>query len=243
MKKIAFLLILTFALQFFCEASPNIGTNWCGYVAAFNFATPTKSGGRVSEVSGTWVVPSLKGNTSSCAIWIGIDGYFSTMAGENVLEQLGTRHSITNGKQTNTVYFQMYPSTPVAINNFPCDVGDMITATLTLQAGTPAFTITVINHTKSKTYTKVNVAAPTYATLSTAEWIVEDLEKRGIQFADFGTIKFTQCYAKIDALQGPINCPHWHNRVLSMKNASNQVKAIPSALVDSTSFSVSWKSN
>ncbi len=228
------------------KASPFIGDNWSGYVAAYNLSTPSESYGRVSEVSGTWVVPKLKGNTGSCAIWIGIDGYFSTIAGEQVLEQIGTKHSIKNGKQTNTVFYQMYPSGPVTIKSIPCDPGDSITATLTLQAVFPlTFTVTIVNHTKSKSYSNVNVAAPTYAALATAEWIIEDPQSNGLlPLANFGTVKFSKCYALIDRIKGPINSANWHHAGITMKNAKKQIKAIPSAIADigmESSFSVQWK--
>src|SRR5438093_522142 len=64
------------------RAAPHIrnanGTsqNWAGYAVASNLNAP--SSGAVSDVKGTWTVPSVSSCDSadtSSSIWVGIDGY------------------------------------------------------------------------------------------------------------------------------------------------------------------------
>src|SRR5438034_649359 len=59
-------------------------TNWSGYGAETNLSTPQINA--VSDVRGSWVVPSVTGtSTAYSSFWVGIDGYSSS-----TVEQIGT---------------------------------------------------------------------------------------------------------------------------------------------------------
>ena len=75
-------------------------TNWSGYAV-------TGPNGSVTDVKGTWMVPTLQSCTSATkysSFWIGIDGYDS-----NTVEQIGTDFDCINGTPTYYAWFEFYP--------------------------------------------------------------------------------------------------------------------------------------
>ena len=73
-------------------------TNWAGYAV---------TGAGVSDVVGTWVVPSLTCSlqTTYVAIWVGIDGYSSS-----TVEQTGTLAYCYFGTAYYYAWYEFYPS-------------------------------------------------------------------------------------------------------------------------------------
>src|SRR5262249_49358771 len=58
--------------------------NWSGYAAETNLSAPASNA--VTQVSGSWNVPTVTGRTNAySSVWVGIDGYSSSS-----VEQLGT---------------------------------------------------------------------------------------------------------------------------------------------------------
>lgn len=212
--------------------------NWSGYVAAPNLAKPTKNS--VSAVSGTWVVPTILHASSNtfCSIWVGIDGY-----GSPSVEQIGTEHDWSGGKQVHYAWFEMYPQYPYEINGFPVNPGDSISASVTY-AGNNTFVMTIVNNTR-----KVFYNVPTAYTKSTtaqrvcAEWVVEAPWENGVlPLSNFGLVSWGHCTADINNVTGPINNKTWKDDFLIMVTDANAPKANPSALTaNGQGFSVSWK--
>jgi hypothetical protein len=212
--------------------------NWCGYVAASNFARPIKN--TVSAVYGTWVVPSVKSSGSPktySSIWVGIDGY-----GSNSVEQIGTAHEWRNGQQRNYAWFEMYPLASCEIVGFPINPGDTIFASVVYQ-GNDIFLMTITNMTK-----KVTTVVPTMYTMSKtaarvcAEWVAEAPYLNGIlPLADFKQVNFSQCTATINGIRGPINHRNWAYESVNMQNALMVYKATTTPLgANGETFNVLW---
>ena len=78
-------------------------TNWSGYAV-------TAPKGAVTDVVGSWVVPSIQspaGSKSAGIIrsWVGIDGYSSS-----TVEQIGTDSDIVNGVPQYFAWYEFYPN-------------------------------------------------------------------------------------------------------------------------------------
>jgi hypothetical protein len=75
-----------------------------------------------------------------------------------------------------------------------------------------------------------------------AEWVVEAPSSQFgvLPLADFGTVTFTGCEAKISGVTGPISDFAW-DEVTMVTSNGRTVKAQPSALAaNGSSFSVTW---
>jgi hypothetical protein len=219
--------------------APVTSTNWGGYVAANNLTNAARNS--VSAVYGSWIVPSVSKiarTDTYCAIWIGIDGYTSP-----TVEQIGTAHDIVGGVAQHYAWFEMYPGGSYLINNFPVNVGDVISASVEY-SGNNIFTMHIYNDTK-----KVYFTVPTsYTTSSTAlrncaEWIVEAPYYNGIlPLTNFGTAYLWGCIANINGTLANIQNNVWKNTAITMVTNSNVTKALSSDLLpDKGSFFVTWK--
>jgi len=213
-------------------------TNWCGYVAANNLSNSAQNS--VSAVYGSWIVPTIKAanNSNYCAIWIGIDGYSSSS-----VEQIGTAHDWVNGKAQHYAWFEMYPGGSYAINGFPLNPGDVISASVEY-TGNNIFVMTLTNDTK-----QVSTTIPTSYTTSptaqrkSAEWVVEAPYLNGIlPLTNFGIAYLWGCMANINGVLSPINNNAWQNTSLEMVTNSGVPKSIPSVLLpDQGSFFTTWQ--
>jgi len=213
-------------------------TNWSGYAAANNFTHPTTNS--VSAVSASWIVPTLTAthDNSYCAMWVGIDGYSSSS-----VEQIGTSHNWVNGKQQNYAWFEMYPGGSYAINGFPFNHGDVISASV-VYSGNYIFTLTIYNETQG-----VYFIVPTSYTTSrtalrnSAEWIVEAPYSSGIlPLSDFMTAYMWGCWATINNVAAPIGNNSWQHIGIDMITSSGAHKDNTSHLLpDNSSFFVVWE--
>lgn len=222
-------------------------TNWSGYVAAPNLSKPVIYS--VSEVSGSWIVPSVQsmGYDTWCSIWVGIDGSVSPS-----VEQIGTEHDIKNGVQSHYAWYEMYPLGSNEIVGFPVEVGDQISASVTyialggnvLQPNCDLFILQIFNNTK-KLYTSIPYITTTRMQRVCAEWVVEAPYLNEIlPLSNFGIAYLSNCSAVISNYIGAINSSLWQNESMDMVSASGVEKAITSDLsADGKSFSVAWKSS
>jgi hypothetical protein len=219
--------------------SQSTSTNWGGYVGVSSLINPLKNS--VSAVYGSWIVPAIKAsvNSSYSAIWIGIDGYNSS-----TVEQIGTGHDYINGVAQHYAWFEMYPGGSFLINNFPVNVGDVISASVEYTSNN-IFILRLYNDTK-----KVSFTVPTsYTTLSSpadrssAEWIVEAPYFNGIlPLANFSTDYMWGCRAKIKGVLANIKNTSWSNIAVTMVKTSAVNKAVPSDILpDNGSFFITWK--
>jgi hypothetical protein len=165
----------------------------------------------VTEVSGSWVEPTVTG-AGDTSIWVGIDGYNGS-----TVEQIGVQSS---GPGSYTPWIEFYGEqsssgtkgpyfyeTPIPLT---VHAGDTISAYVRYLSGTTntfAFSMTVTpgNGGPSETYN--NTLTTSYVTpqRSTAEWIVENPNNGAQAFEQFTPVNFTSAWAQIGSQIGPIN--------------------------------------
>jgi hypothetical protein len=214
-------------------------SNWSGYAAASpNFLNPTI--GAVTYAAGCWMVPALipTPDTSYCAIWVGIDGFF-----DNTVEQIGTAHNWVDGVQENYAWFEMYPNGAFALTGFPVNVGDEISVRVAYK-GDNVFKLVMFNHTQGvMTTVPASFTTTANAQRTSAEWVVEAPFSGGVlPLSDFGLTTFNYCSANMSDGKGSINNnPLWSYDSIVMENSSGP-KAVPSVLLKGgTCFTVDWK--
>lgn len=209
-------------------------TNWSGYAIETNLANPQS--GAVSDVKGSWVVPSVScGNTNTySASWVGIDGDTS-----KTVEQTGTEQDCINGSPSYYAWFEMYPKPSFSVN-LSINPGDTINAEVKYVGG-KKYQLTLTD-TTTGTFTTTQSAN---AQRQSAEWIMEAPSSGGIlPLANFGTIPFSNASATLNGHSGTISNVAWQNDQITMVNSSGTVKAMPSALSsDGSGFTVAWKSS
>ena len=216
--------------------------NWSGYAVT----GPT---GSVSDVVGSWKVPSIVGSCPSTnqysSFWVGIDGFSS-----NTVEQIGTDSDCQNRAATYYAWYEFYPSPSYLISSLTIHAGDAMSAEVKYSSGT--FTASITDVTTGKSF---STSATVNAKRSSAEWIAEaPSSNRGVlPLADFGTVYFGfdntnvigTCYATVSGVTGAIGSFGSSVQQITMVKNSRilTVKAQPSALsTDGTSFSVRWVS-
>ncbi len=211
-------------------------TNWSGYIAASTLVAPPV--GSVSDVKGTWVVPTVTGVGNAAAYsaaWVGIDGFSDT-----TVEQIGTASDWTKRGPSYYAWIEMYPQGSYLINGFPVRPGDTISAEVQY-AGNNVFTLNMTNVTRRIRFS-MNMHSPS-AKRESAEWIMEaPSSKTVLPLADFHAINFSGCTATVSGQTGGINDPLWENDVINMETASGVMKAQTSVLsANGENFSVSWE--
>lgn len=213
--------------------------NWSGFAAATSLKKPALSS--VSQISGTWKVPNVSKshNDTYCSIWVGIDGYES-----GTVEQIGTEHDWSNGKEEHYAWFEMYPKYPKELRGFPVEPGDVITAEVSYK-GNDMFKLTLSNLTKHVTTTvPTNHTITKNAKRSSAEWIVEaPATSSGVlPLAHVSEVELSGCTATIDGKQGAISDAKWESDKLDMAAKGGQMKAETSSLSNNgKNFKVNWK--
>ncbi len=211
-------------------------TNWAGYVGVSNLAQPARNS--INTVIGSWVAPTITRSLADTysALWIGIDGFSN-----GTVEQMGTAHDCINGIVHHYAWFEMYPNKSFAINGFPVQTGDSLSATITYtQNG--IFIMTIYNNTHH-TFVTIPTSYTTAlnAQRSSAEWIVEaPYLKTVLPLSHFDTVHFTNCIATVNGASTPLGTMPVIE--LIMTDRSGNIKAMPSALSpDKKSFTVTWK--
>ena len=156
--------------------SETTSENWAGYAA---------QGSGFSEVSGSWVIPTVQpGKTlATDAAWVGIGGVSS-----QDLIQSGTQEITINGQTQYQAWTEVLPavSKPLNINVHP---GDSITVDIA-ETSANKWRITFANVTSGQTATKdLNYVS----SHSSAEWIEEaPSDSNGVlPLANFGSITFS----------------------------------------------------
>ena len=216
-------------------------TNWSGYVV-------TGPSGSVTDVKGSWVVPSIqgacpKGSTYSLA-WVGIDGYTSS-----TVEQVGTASNCAKGQPQYYAWYETYPKPLQTISGFTVSPGDVISAEVSYSGG--SFTLHVTDLTHAQDY--IHKATVSGASRSSAEWVIEAPTSTGttvLPLANFGTADLgtdyttvaSSCYATVSGVSGGIGTFGSATQI-TMTGSGGAVKAQSSSLTsDGDSFSITWKS-
>ncbi len=226
---------------FNCPAGTVCSTNWSGFAV-------TGTAGSVSDVKGSWIVPSVscpKKSTTYSSYWVGIDGYNS-----NTVEQTGTDSDCSSGFSVYYAWYEFYPAASVTISGFTVKPGDKVSAEVSYSTSTGQFTTTVTDGSQSfSTSSSVSGAAR-----SSAEWIVERpalctaLHCKLTSLSNFGTVSlgtdYTSIsgtnYATINRVSGTIGS-FGSNVRITMVNSAGTTLAEPSTLTtDGTSFTETW---
>ena len=199
-------------------------TNWSGYAA---------TGGPFTSVSASWTQPSATcgtGETSYSSFWVGLDGYSS-----NTVEQTGTDADCSSGTPQYYAWYEMYPKFPVNLSSSsnPVAPGDSMSASVTVGAG-GKFTLTISDSTRHWAFTTTQRLNK--ASLSSAEVIAEAPSSRGgvLPLANFGTVNFSGASAN------GVSLSTFNPDGITMQSGST-VKAQPSGISSTGSFSVAWK--
>lgn len=202
----------------------SVSSNWSGYAV---------TGSSVSDVAGSWVVPTVSTSTNGySAVWVGIDGYSSS-----TVEQIGTGEDVANGKASYYAWYEMYPSGSVTIATtndgttpFAVKPGDSITGSVAYNASANDFVLTITDTTESETFS-TTMASTAAMARSSAEWIVEaPSSNRGVlPLANFGSVTFTNAYATVNGTTGAID--NWQSHAINIESVF-QVEATTGALTD-----------
>jgi hypothetical protein len=222
-------------------------TNWSGYAV-------TGANGSVTSVTGSWIVPAstcTKGSSPEySSFWVGIDGWTS-----KTVEQTGTDSDCRGGKPHYYAWYEFYPEPSYnATGMADLTPGDKMSATVSWDETTRAFTLTITDETADLTFTKTFTPVLPRAR-SSAEWIAEaPASSKGnvLPLANFGTVYLGQDYtsiagtnyATISGVTGGIGSFGSNVWMSDMINETSSVPmATPSILTnDGSSFLVTWYS-
>lgn len=201
-------------------------TNWAGYMSP---------AGHFTAVSGSWKVPSPRGNgttTTADTAWIGIGGVTS-----NDLIQVGTNDTVSrSGRVTITPFYELLPDAETAIPSMSVSVGDAMTADIHLVSGTQ-WQITLTDVTQNETFT---IAVSYASSESTAEWIEEDPSYSSgglVPFDTFGAVDFSASLATADGITQNLNSSG--AQAIELVDSHGRALAIPSVIgSDGQSFTV-----
>jgi hypothetical protein len=161
--------------------------NWGGYAV-----NSTKSTFKVSDVKGSWTVPTFTGSMCDAnqwwdaSFWVGIDGFTSS-----TVEQIGTAIDCYEGTLYYTAWYEMYPAGSVTIS-YPIYAGDAMSAEVNF-LGSGKFKLSISDTTAGHTWSFSITKVLSSAKRSSAEWIAESAfgEIGELPLANFGTVYFT----------------------------------------------------
>ncbi len=150
-------------LYYYTQTSDVRSPLWGGYVV------PTARG--VTAVSEEYSIPRITRHcgygVSAADILVGIDGWRDSTS-----EVVGTTLLCTNGTQTNTAWYDLLPSAPVAIP-IPVAIGHSYYASVGFNATTQNYTFTFVDLTTSRSFTAtVHSSSKPLRNGSSAEWVV-----------------------------------------------------------------------
>jgi hypothetical protein len=201
------------------KLTDSTSTNWSGYAA---------TGSRFTSVSASWTEPTVVcSGTAYSSFWVGIDGDTSS-----TVEQTGTDADCSGSTPQYYAWYEMYPKFPTNLGN-PVQPGDALSASVTTD-GVGRFTLTIADSTQGWTFSTTQRLKS--AALASAEVIAEAPSSRSgvLPLADFGTVSFANATANGVSLASLNPDP------ITMESGST-VKAQPSNISSSGSFSVTWK--
>jgi hypothetical protein len=194
-------------------------SNWSGYAA---------TGTAFTSVSASWTEPTVVcSGTAYSSFWVGLDGDTS-----NTVEQTGTSADCSGSTPQYYAWYEMYPKYPTNLRN-PVAPGDSLSASVTTD-GVGRFTLTISDATQNWTYTTTQRLKS--AALASAEVIAEAPSSRSgvLPLASFGSVGFS------NATANGVSLASFNPDAITMVSG-NTVKAQPSGISSSGSFSVSWK--
>jgi hypothetical protein len=231
-------------------SSEAVSQNWAGYVVG-----NSSTGSGFSNVSGSWVQPSVtctSGQQDYSAFWVGLGG---SSSGSQALEQVGTQADCTSGGGTSYyAWYELVPAAPVQLG-LAVHPGDHISAKVDVSASD--VTVALTDQTTGQSATKnLQMSDPD---TSSAEWIAEapsECDGSGgcqpLALSDFGTVDFTGASATSGGHTGSISDSDWTAQPVALGSSGAQdasyatgqstAGANPSSVsTDGSSFSVAWQ--
>lgn len=169
------------------------------------------AGGGINSVSAQWTVPDINSavsSTSSCYIWIGIDGNSDDAI---YLLQAGIACDVNGGNLSIEAFWEWIPLQPIFIpkEDFRVSAGDTIACKITGQLGTNTATISLQNLKTGIFAPFLNAVRGTNGDYTIrgmsgvalqgrcAEWIVEAPQESNIPaiLCNYGQVQFSGCSA------------------------------------------------
>jgi autotransporter-associated beta strand protein len=178
----------------FCQNVLEETTNWSGYSAA------APAGSAFTDVSSTWVIPSVKAQSSGTtysSYWVGFDGVSDT-----TVEQCGVSADVsTNGSTTYNAWYEFAPAGEVVVP-LTVHAGDTITAEVTyegISSGRFNYQFDLRDQTTGASYDMIKSTSSNDAR-SSAEWIAEapSLGSSVTTLANFGNVTFSNDLAALN---------------------------------------------
>jgi hypothetical protein len=206
-------------------------TDWAGYIVSSEANKP-----QVVGINASWSVPRIgvfSSNAYSSA-WIGIGGQ-----SEKTLIQTGTEHDSVNGQEYYYVWYEMLPDTAVRIDTMNVSPGDVITASIILiNSNMNQWAIRIHDVTNNQGFYRTFIYN---SSRLSAEWIVErpHVNNQISLLANFGTLTFTDAYAKVGNTVGAI-ANFSYSQITMTTDLSKQLTSVSSLGEDGTSFSVTY---
>ncbi len=208
-------------------------TNWAGYAV-------TGGTGSVTQVTGSWVQPSVSCSRSStyAAFWDGIDGYNS-----NTVEQGGTLAYCSGGHAYYYAWYEFYPAASVDITSLSVSPGSTVSVTVSYSASDFSITVKV----GSSSYTKTGTVSG--AERTSAECIDERPEVNGrlANLADFGTADFgldhtstIGCAATVSGTTGNFGSFSTATAINMVDSAGRTLSSTGALSSDGSSFVATW---
>jgi hypothetical protein len=169
-------------------------SNWGGAV----IQTPP-AGQAFNAVSGAFTVPTpsipsngiYTGESFAAAVWVGIDGDTYT----NAILQTGIDLNVgADGSVSFDAWYEWYPDYSYDFD-LGISAGDEVS--LTVVASTSTSGTALVENLTTGEQASIDLTSTYALGGQNAEWIVEDFEENNelVSFADFGTVKFTNCVA------------------------------------------------
>jgi hypothetical protein len=208
-----------------------ISTDWAGYIVNSNLEKPQLIG-----INASWTVPRISVFSSDAysSAWIGIGGH-----SEKTLIQAGTEHDSVNGQEYYSAWYELLPADAVRIDTMSISSGDVITASITLvNSDTNQWAIRIHDATKDQGFYRTFIYN---STRLSGEWIVErpHVNNAIAPLSNFGTITFTDSYAKIGDNVGKI-ASFSYSQVIMTTDLSLQLTSVSPLGADGASFNVTY---
>ena len=148
-------------------------------------------------------------------------------------------HDVTNGQEYYYVWYEMLPDTAVRIDTMNVSPGDVITASIILiNSNMNQWAIRIHDVTNNQGFYRTFIYN---SSRLSAEWIVErpHVNNQISLLANFGTLTFTDAYAKVGNTVGAI-ANFSYSQITMTTDLSKQLTSVSSLGEDGTSFSVTY---
>jgi hypothetical protein len=222
--------------------------NWVGYALS-------RTGVRFTAVRATFFVPYLdcaesRGSALSSE-WVGLDGF---VGHAETVEQGGIAANCSAaGKPSYFGWYEMFPR-PEVRASLPVSAGDSVTVSVTYDASTSDFRISIVDNTRGSAFTirracpRVRVGGRLVRCLRNSAEMISEAPVVGsgrhlviAHLADYGAISFAGISVTDGRkARGSILSPHWNaTKITQLASSAGPILARPTA-VQGASFDAYW---